>query len=111
MSTMIPALTEAAFIVPNRTAAIRSALDSGWVILQYRKADGSIVVRLGTRNPTLIKAFGLHSDNVAIGKARSEDEWGDNVLYFDHAAGGLRSFCRIDLKAAGIPESPPEINH
>ena len=107
---MIPALTEAAFIVPSRTAAIVSALDCGWVLLQYRKADGNIVVRLGTRNPTLIAAFGLHSDNMAIGKARSED-WGDNILYYDHAAGGLRSFCRIDLKAAGIPESTPEINH
>ena len=108
---MIAPLDTACHILSSRTSVVVSALDCGWVMLQYRKADGNIVVRLGTRNPTLIKAFGLHSDNVALGKARSEDEWGDNVLYFDHAAGGLRSFCRIDLKAAGIPESTPEINH
>ncbi len=108
MSTMIPALTEAAFIVPARTAAIRSALDSGWVILQYRKADGSIVQRMGTRNPTLVKAFGCTRDVDGIGKS---DDYADNILYWDRSAGGLRSFCRIDLLCAGIPEYPPEINH
>lgn len=105
---MIAPLDTACHILPSRTAVIVSALECGWVMLQYRKRDGSIVVRLGTRNPTIIKAFGLHSDNEAI---RKDEEWGDNILYYDHAAGGLRSFCRIDLKAAGIPESTPEINH
>ena len=105
---MIPALTEAAFIVPSRTPAIRSALDSGWVILQYRKANGSIVQRMATRNPTLVKAFGCTRDAEAIGQS---DDYADNILYWDLSAGGLRSFCRIDLKAAGIPEYPPEINH
>ena len=36
---------------------------------------------------------------------------GDNILYWDYCAGGLRSYSRIDLLAAGIPESTPEINH
>ena len=105
---MIAPLDTACHILPSRTAVIVSALDCGWVMLQYRKRDGNIVVRLGTRNPTLIRAFGLHADSEAI---RKDEEWGDNILYYDHAAGGLRSFCRIDLKAAGIPESTPEINH
>lgn len=108
MSTMIPALTEAAFIVPARTAAIRSALDSGWVILQYRKADGSIVHRMGTRNPTLVKAFGCTLDAECIGMS---DDFADFILYWDRSAGGLRSFCRIDLLCAGIPEYPPELNN
>jgi len=108
---MIAPLDTACHILPSRTAVVVSALDCGWVMLQYRKRDGNIVVRLGTRNPTLVNAFGCTSDNEAIVKARNEDEWSDNILYFDHAAGGLRSFSRIDLKAAGIPDSTPEINH
>ena len=108
MSTMIPALTEAAFIVPARTAAIRSALDSGWVILQYRKRNGEIVTRMGTRNLTLIRAYGLASEAEAMSVT---DDWADGVLYWDRSAGGLRSFCRIDLLCAGIPEYPPELNH
>ena len=106
---MIAPLDTACFVLPtSRTSVIVSALDCGWVVLQYRKADGSVVQRLGTRNPSLVMVYGRQSDSEAI---RQADEWADNILYFDFAAGRLRSFCRISLLTAGIPESTPEINH
>jgi hypothetical protein len=112
MTPLLPALASAAFIVPARTTAVIAALDSGWVELQYRKADGSIVVRTGTRNPTIVSVYGDRMGLAAIDQHRREySDYADNILYWDYTKGGLRSFCRIDLIAAGIPEVPPEINH
>lgn len=106
---MIAPLDTACLILPStRTSVIMSALDCGWVCLQYRKANGQVVQRLGTRNPSILKAYAMQTEIDAI---RSADEWADNVLYWDYCAGGLRSYCRIDLLTAGIPESAPEINH
>ena len=94
------------------TATIMSALDCGWVCLQYRKANGQVVQRIGTRNPSILKAYAMQTEIDAIDQhARAYGDYGDNILYWDYCAGGLRSYCRIDLLAAGIPESAPEINH
>ena len=92
---------------PNAQTAI-TALDSGWVLLTFRKASGQAVTRLGTRNPSLIMVYGRESESRMI---REAGEWNDNILYWDHAKGGLRSFCRIDLIELAIPHAPPEINH
>ena len=94
--------------LPCNAAAATVALDCGWIRLTYRKANGEIVTRLGTRNPSLIMVYGRESENQMI---RDAGEWADNVLYWDFAKGGLRSFCRIDLREVAIPDSPPEINH
>ena len=107
-------LDSACLVFPTTsTATIMSALDSGWVCLQYRKANGQVVQRLGTRNPSILKAYALQTEIDALDQYRRDyGIWGgDSILYWDYCAGGLRSYSRIDLLAAGIPESAPEINH
>lgn len=94
--------------LPCNAAAATVALDCGWIRLTYRKANGEIVTRLGTRNPSLIMVYGRESESQMI---RDAGEWADSILYWDFAKGGLRSFCRIDLREVAIPDSPPEINH
>ena len=106
---MIAPLDTACLILPStRTSVIMSALDCGWVCLQYRKANGQVVQRLGTRNPTLVLAYGSDRD---VSTIRSADEISYGIVYWDFAAGGIRSCSRTNLLAAGIPESTPEINH
>lgn len=84
-------------------------LANGWVEVTYRKVGGEIVTRLATRNPTLIDTFG---DRWSLDAVRKSDEpWGDNVVYWDHAKGGIRSFRIDDLKALAIPGDCPEVNH
>jgi hypothetical protein len=84
-------------------------LANGWVELTYRKVGGEVVTRLATRNPTLIDTFGDRWSLEAVRK--SDDPWGDNIVYWDHAKGGIRS-CRADeVVGMAIPGDCPEVNH
>ncbi len=63
-------LDNACLVFPTTsTATIMSALDSGWVCLQYRKANGQVVQRLGTRNPSILKAYAMQTEIDAIRSA------------------------------------------
>lgn len=84
-------------------------LANGWIELTYRKVGGQVVTRLATRNPTLIDTFGDRWSLDAVRK--SDDPWGDNIVYWDHAKGAIRS-CRADeVIGMTIPGECPEINH
>jgi hypothetical protein len=94
----------------TRTNEVMSLLANGWVEVTYRKGDGKVVTRLATRNPTLVGAFGNHSDAEAIRKS-DKDFDATPLVYFDHSAGGIRSLCVEDLRAVVIPADAPENNH
>ena len=92
----------------DNRATLYTALNAGWVTLCYRKADGTTVSRMATRNPTLVKAFGTDDDVEALGVS---DHYPASILYFDYAAGALRSF-RVDgIFEAFIPADPPEMRN
>lgn len=87
-----------------------TVLANGWARVTYRKADGSVhVTRLATRNPTLIDTFGDRWSLEAVQK--SDEPWGDQVIYWDHAKGGIRSFRIDELISMHIPGDCPEVNH
>jgi hypothetical protein len=94
----------------TRTSEVRSLLANGWVEVTYRKGDGKVVTRLATRNPTLVGAFGTHSECEAIRKS-DKDFDATPLVYFDYSAGGIRSMCVEDLRAVVIPADAPENNH
>jgi hypothetical protein len=94
----------------TRTSEVMSLLANGWVEVTYRKGDGKVVTRLATRNPTLVGAFGNHSDAEAIRKS-DKDFDATPLVYFDYSAGGIRSLCVEDLRAVVIPADAPENNH
>lgn len=86
-----------------------TALNAGWVTIQYRKADGTTATRMATRNLSIMKAFASHEDIEAV---RVSDHYNlASILYWDHSAGALRSFRVDSIREAHIPDDPPEINH
>ena len=94
----------------DRRQELLSFLNSGWIIVAFRKADGTRVERLATRNPSILKAF---SSAYELTQIRGDPHHPDlpTILYFDHAAGTLRSF-RVDrVLGAYIPGECPENNH
>ena len=95
----------------DRAAFLYTALDSGWVRVQYRKGDGTRVSRLCTRNPSIVGTYGNSSDVRAIRESESAYLAQDNIVYFDYTAGGLRSFRVSQVEVCGIDSDCPEINH
>ena len=95
----------------ERSAFLYSALDSGWIRVAYRKADGTCTIRLGTRNPTLVAKYGNTYSNRQIKDSEFTQNAYETIVYFDHAAGALRAF-RVDrVDAAGIDAVSIENNH
>ena len=92
----------------DNRATLYTALNAGWVVVQYRKADGTTASRMATRNPTIVKAFGTEDDLEALSIS---DHYPASILYFDYGAGALRSFRVDSIFEAYIPAAPPEINH
>ena len=95
----------------DRRQELLSFLNSGWVLIAFRKADGTRVERLATRNPSILKAF---SSAYELTQIRDNDPVRDGlptILYFDHAAGTLRSFRVDSVLGAYIPGECPENNH
>jgi hypothetical protein len=92
----------------DNRATLITALNAGWVTVQYRKSDGTTATRIATRNLSIMRAFASHSDMEAV---RVGNDCPSTVLYWDHAAGALRSFRVDSIREAYIPDDPPEINH
>ena len=91
-----------------RTAIALSVLDNGWALVTYRKADGTRVERIATRNPTIIGALGTASDKQAV-RVSAEGTFG--IVYWDQFAGGIRSFRVEGLESIFILAYSPEDNH
>jgi hypothetical protein len=92
----------------DNRAALITALNAGWVTVEYRKADGTVANRMATRNLSIVKAFGTDDD---IENLAANNGYPASILYFDYRAGGLRSFRVDSIRSAYIPDDPPEINH
>jgi WYL_2, Sm-like SH3 beta-barrel fold len=95
----------------DRAAFLYTALDNGWVRVQYRKADGTRTSRVCTRNPTLVKAYGTAAEVKALRDWESDLMSDSNVLYWDYLSGGLRSFLVWNVECCGIDAECLEINH
>ena len=91
----------------DNRATLITALNAGWVTVQYRKSDGTTATRMATRNLSIMRACAAPSDIEAV-RASSAPS---TVLYWDHSAGALRSFRVDSIREAYIPDDPPEINH
>jgi hypothetical protein len=91
----------------DNRATLTTALNAGWVTVQYCKADGTTATRMATRNLSIVKAFGTDDD---IENLTANNAYPASILYFDYRAGGLRSFRVDSIREAYIPDSPPEIN-
>lgn len=89
----------------ERSAFLYSALDSGWVRVCYRKADGDTVSRVCTRNRSLMRAMGAH-ESVINGIGAAEEV--DHIVYWDYMAKGTRSFRVSNVEFCGIDPSPLE---
>jgi hypothetical protein len=98
-------------LLSERHDRMMSLLASGWVQVTYKKANGQIAVRLATRNPTLVAAYGHESDRTAI--SRSDTDWNATgiVYYYDYTKGSIRSFYVEDVIEVAIPADAPENNH
>jgi len=95
----------------ERAAFLYTALDSGWVRVQYLKNDGTRTSRVCTRNPTLVGKYGTESDIRAIRDSESSDLADYNIVYFDYISGGLRSFRVSQVEVCGIDAECAENNH
>ena len=95
----------------DRAAFLYTALDSGWVRVQYLKNDGTCTSRVCTRNPTLVGKYGTESDIRAIRDSESSDLADYNIVYFDYISGGLRSFRVSQVEVCGIDAECAENNH
>ena len=98
-------------LLSDRHNMVMSLLASGWVQVTYKKANGQIAVRLATRNPTLVAAYGHESDRTAI--SRSDTDWNATgiVYYYDYTKGSIRSFYVEDVIEVAIPAECPENCH
>ena len=104
---VLPFFTDSLAVRHNR---MMSLLASGWVQVTYKKGDGQIAVRLATRNPTLVAAFGDSMECIAI--AKSDNDWDATVtVYYDYMKGGIRSFVIEEVIEVAIPADAPENNH
>ena len=97
--------------VIDRSAFMYSVLDSGWVRVAYRKADGTQTIRLCTRNPTLVAKFASNYEVTAIRNSEYDSDSVNTVVYFDHTAGALRCFRVKNVDAVGIDAVSIENNH
>lgn len=95
----------------DRAAFLYTALDAGWVRVQYRKNDGTRVSRVCTRNPSIVGTYGNSSDVRAIRESESAYIADDNILYYDYMGGGLRSFRVSQVEVCGIDAECVENNH
>ena len=95
----------------DRAAFLYTALDSGWVRVQYLKNDGRRTSRVCTRNPTLVGKYGTESDIRSIRESESADLANYNIVYFDYMSGGLRSFRVSQVEVCGIDADCVENNH
>lgn len=95
----------------ERAAFLYTALDSGWVRVQYLKGDGTRVSRVCTRNPTLVGKYGTDADIRAIRDSESADLADYNIVYFDYMNGGLRSFRVSQVEVCAIDAECLENNH
>ena len=95
----------------ERAAFLYTALDSGWVRVQYRKNDGTRVSRICTRNPSIVGTYGNSSDVRAIRESESAYLADDNIVYYDYVGGGLRSFRVSQVEACSIDAECVENNH
>ena len=95
----------------ERAAFLYTALDSGWVRVQYLKNDGTRTSRVCTRNPTLVGKYGTESDIRSIRESESADLANYNIVYFDYMSGGLRSFRVSQVEVCGIDADCVENNH
>jgi hypothetical protein len=95
----------------DRRDELLSYLNSGWVIIFFRKADGTQVERLGTRNPSILKAY---ASAYEVKQIRDNDPVAErlpNILYYDYSAGTLRSFRVDSVIEVFTPHECPENNH
>ena len=95
----------------DRRDELMSFLNSGWVVVAFRKADGERVERLCTRNPSILKAYASAHE---VKQIRDNDPVGDhlpNILYYDSSAGALRSFRVDSVLGVYTPRECPELNH
>ena len=118
-TTRNPILLPLPSTTADRAAFLYTALDAGWVRVQYRKNDGTRVSRVCTRNPSIVGTYGTSRDVRAI----RESALGgtgffvvgslaqDNIVYFDYMAGGLRSFRVSQVEVCGIDAECVENNH
>ena len=102
--------------LPSTTAARRpvlySVLEAGWLRVAYRKANGEQVIRLGTRNPSIVGTYGSSSDVRTLREwEETNDLSDDQILYYDYLMGGLRSFRISQVDFCGFDHRCPEINH
>ena len=95
----------------DRSAFMYSVLDSGWIRVAYRKADGTQTIRLCTRNPTLVAKFGSKYDVSSIKMSEYDSDAVNTVVYFDHTAGALRCFRVKNVDGVGIDPVSIENNH
>lgn len=95
----------------DRAAFLYSALDAGWVRIQYRKNDGTRVSRVCTRNPSIVGTYGTSRDVRSIRESESAYLSQDNIVYFDYTAGGLRSFRVAQVEACSIDAECVENDH
>lgn len=110
-STTRPILLTLPTNLPERSAFLYSALDSGWFRIAYRKDDGSTAIRLGTRNPTLVAYYGNHYDVKGIKMSVINSNSRETIVYFDHMAGALRCFRVMRVDGIGIDADCVENNH
>ena len=95
----------------DRREELLSYLGAGWVVLAYRKSDGTRVERLATRNPSILKAYANAYEMTQIRENDPDRDRLPTVLYYDYSAGTLRSF-RVDgILGVYAPRSAPEFNH
>ena len=111
--TRIPGaiLLDLPYDVIDRSAFMYSVLDSGWVRVAYRKADGTQTIRLCTRNPTLVAKFASNYEVTAIRNSEYDSDSVNTVVYFDHTAGALRCFRVKNVDGVGIDAVSIENNH
>lgn len=95
----------------DRRDELLAYLNSGWVVVAYRKANGERVERMVTRNPSILSAYASDYEVKQIRKNDPVEDGLPNILHFDLAAGALRSF-RVDgVLGIYTPRECPEINH
>jgi hypothetical protein len=95
----------------DRREELLSFLNCGWVVVAFRKSDGTRVERMATRNPSILKAY---ASAYEVKQIRDNDPVAErlpNILYYDYSAGTLRSFRVDSVLGVYTPHECPEVNH
>jgi len=95
----------------DRRDELLAYLNSGWVIVAFRKAEGNRVERMATRNPSILKAYATAYEVQQIRDNDPVAERLPNILYYDYTAGTLRSFRVDSVLGVYTPHECPEVNH